>query len=308
MRQAWLVVLLLVGCDPSVAVAPSDSGAWLDASPRAAACTELATTVCDRLAACAPEYARVEVGLGSLCTDQLRDDCLRRVGLGGSRRTLADLATCGATVKATGCAAFLERYPEVCPIPAGARPLGASCAFGEQCASAFCGRADDTACGTCAVAPDVGHACIGGECAPGLVCTSSRTCAKPGAIGAACGPNAPCGRLLFCDFDKCVPRRALGEACGGLGECNPFDAAFCSVTLHCARASVAKLGEACSLSANELTLCEPPARCVNGRCGPALPEGGLCGSAGEHACAGYPPECIRGRCLSRTVETCGAPL
>ncbi|MBL8714976.1 MAG: hypothetical protein JNL79_03225 [Myxococcales bacterium] len=306
MRRALLLVVALGGCDPGPSAPRADAGDARESSPRATACGALAQTLCARLETCAPEYAKVEVGLGALCTTQLRDDCLRRAGLGGSHRTFADLEACGREVSTMACPTFLERYPDVCAPPPGGLLVGASCAFDEQCVTTFCGRGDDTACGTCQAAPAVGEPCVGGACGRGLVCTSARVCERPGVVGDACGPNAPCGRLLFCDFDRCRPRRALDQACGGLGECDPFDAAFCSVTLHCARARSAALGEKCSLSANELTLCTPPARCVDGRCAPALLEGAACGSAGAHSCAGYPPECVRGRCLVRTVETCGA--
>ncbi len=297
---AWLV-----GCDPGAVAREPDAGSWLLRSPRALACTDLARATCRRLEACAPAYTKAVVGLDSLCTDQLRDDCLRRVGLGGSRRTLADVATCTASLPSMACSAFLESYPDVCPAPPGALLLEASCAFHEQCASGFCARGDDTACGACAIPPSNGSPCAGGECGRGLVCSPGRVCSKPGAVGESCSPSAPCGRLAFCDFDKCRARRALDDVCGGLGECSSFDAAYCSQSLRCTRVTTAALGAACSLTANELVLCPPPARCVDGICALPRREGELCGVGGSHVCAGYPPECVRGRCVVRTVETCG---
>lgn len=298
-----LAALFGSGCDPVAAPAP-DAGDWLATSPRAKACAEVAAATCARLAVCAPEYARLELGVGVVCETALRDDCLRRAGLGGSRRTPAVLGACAADVAGLSCAALLERFPEPCPRLPGLLAAGAACAFHEQCATDFCARGDDVACGTCAAPPGVDEACVGNECGPGLTCTSAHRCARPVATGGACGPNAPCNRFAFCDFDTCKPRRALGEACAGLGECDPYDGAFCSVTLHCARARVALDGQPCSLSANELTLCTPPARCVDGRCQAARREGEACGTSGAHACAGFPAECIRDRCVARTVETC----
>lgn len=293
---------VVAGCDPTARPADTvDAGA----SPRAQACAHLAAETCARLTACAPEFTRLELGVGAVCEAAVRDDCLRRAGLGGSRRTTSVVDACAAEVAGLSCSALLERFPEPCPPPLGLLAAGTACAFHEQCATGFCGREDDAACGACVSPPGVGAACVGDECGPGLVCTSAHRCARPVATGGSCGPNAPCNRFAFCDFDTCKPRRALGEACAGLGECDPYDGAFCSVTLHCARARVAADGAACSLSANELTLCTPPARCVDGRCEAPRLEGAACGTSGAHACAGFPPECIQGRCLVRTVETCG---
>lgn len=283
MRTIVLSLLLLLGCRGSYGfeddVRVGDAGP----SPRALACAALAEASCARLAACAPGAATIGVGTGATCTAALTEHCTRTAGLGGSARSTDEVSKCARAIPALDCPAFLTRYPELCEAPPGALVNGEVCSFDEQCATHTCARVADVACGTCAAA-------------------------RPPAarLGESCGPSAPCERLLFCDVNRCAPRKKVGEKCGGLGQCDPYEAAYCNETFECSQAEVARLGEPCSFTANALVLCEAPARCINDRCAPAKPEGSPCGAAGAHECAGFDAECIRGVCVRRTVETCAA--
>lgn len=246
--------------------------------------------------------ALVGPGTGETCIAALRDHCLRTAGVGGSSRTVDKVHECAAATRAVACPTFLARYPEVCePLP-GARAIGQACTFDEQCVTGFCGRQPDTACGTCVPPRAIGERCLGGACGGALVCNSAGVCTKPGALGDACGPNAPCEHLLFCDVDECANRRVVGDPCAGVGQCDSYAVATCSESFRCRLAVVAKLGEPCAFTATALTLCEAPARCINDRCAVAKREGEACVTA--HECGGFNAECIRGRCVLRTVETC----
>ncbi len=299
MRKELLFSLLLLGCASN-----DDPERTADSSrtPRALACTELASAICERFNACAPDAALVGPGQGETCVAALRDHCLRTAGVGGSSRTVDKVNECANATRALACPSFLARYPDVCdPLP-GTRVIGEACTFDEQCVTTFCGRESDTACGTCVPPRAAGDRCLGGACGGSLVCNSASVCTKPGALGEACGPNAPCEHLLFCDVDHCANKRNIGEACGGVGQCDPYVVATCSEFYKCRAATVAKLGEACAFTATALTLCEAPARCIDDRCAAAKPEGATCTTAYE--CDGFGAECIRGRCVLRTVETC----
>lgn len=237
------------------------------------ACTDLATATCARLDACAPAFKRISVG--GDCVNALTDHCFRTAGLSGSKR---DPAQCHP--EALSCADFLAHYPDACEAPKGLLANGVMCAFDEQCAGGACRPSGESACGTCADA------------------------ARVAALGEPCGPSRACQRLLYCDVDRCAVRKKAGEACGGIGQCDPFDALVCNETFKCEAAKTAKRGEACTLTANALVLCEAPLRCIDGRCGTAKPEGAPCGENGAHECEGFDAQCIRGRCVRRTVEMC----
>jgi len=299
MRALAALLVLGVGCanhdDPR---SVNDLGR----TPRARACTELASAICERYAACAPVAATVGPGVGATCLTALRDHCLRTAGIGGSARTVDVVNACAGATRTLACPAFLARYPEVCDRLPGARALGESCTFDEQCGGGFCARELDSACGTCVPPRVTDAACIGGACGEALVCNTANQCTMPGGLGASCGPNAPCERLLFCDVDRCAPKRNVGDPCAGLGQCDPYAVATCSESFRCRAATVAKLGEPCSFTATALTLCEAPARCINDRCASAKREGESCTSA--HECDGFGAECLRGRCVLRLVETC----
>ncbi len=303
MRPVSLLALVAfagcAGCGFGADEVIVDAGSWLETSPRAIACRTLADRECARLAECAPFLART--ALGPTCVVDLRDRCLARAGLGGSKRSPAQITACAESVAQSACDVLLTAYPDVCDVPPGARELGAACTFHEQCASTFCAREAETACGVCAALPE--RRCVGGECGGGRVCTLAGDCATLGGRDAACGPNAPCSRLLYCDVDRCVPRKAPDALCAGFGECDAFGATTCAQDSVCRATIVARLGDACALTANALILCEAPARCISGvgegRCRAAKPEGETCASS--HECS---DECLRGRCVRRTVETC----
>lgn len=80
---------------------------------------------------------------------------------------------------------------------------------------------------------------------------------------------------------------------------------MCNESYKCEAAKIAKLGEPCTFTANALTLCEAPARCINDRCAAAKREGERCGVNGAHECEGFDADCIGGVCVRRTVEMCG---
>jgi hypothetical protein len=262
-----LVCVLIVSCASSDATSPGVQRSRLQA------CTALASATCARLEACAPAFARVSVG--GRCITTLTEHCFDTAGLYGSTR---DPSQCHP--EQLSCGELLANYPNACAAPKGLLANGVMCAFDEQCAFGACNRPTDSACGTCASAPSL---------------------AGPGEV---CGPTRACQRLLFCNVDRCAVRKKAGEACGGVGQCDPFDTLVCNETYKCEAAKVAKLGEACTFTANALVLCEAPYRCIEGKCASAKPEGAACGVNGAHECEGFDADCLGGRCVRRRVEMC----
>lgn len=303
-RALWLLVLS-IGCGSRFgAGTPEATDAGIQASPRLAACRSYAQALCERVEACAPFLARTGLGRGSLCVDAVAERCFETAGLGGSQRTPEALSSCAEETRKSTCDAFLESFPEPCALPPGKLADGAGCAFSEQCASTFCAREADVACGVCMAAPRAGERCVQGACARGLLCTSAGACVAPARLGQPCGPNDPCARLLFCDTGVCVPRRELGEGCAGFGQCDTFGETSCAANSLCVATRVVGKGQACDLTANALVLCEAPYRCIDDVCAEGHPQGATCGSAGSHECAGFQSECIRGRCVAPVVEAC----
>jgi len=309
MRISLLLATLVVGCggefgSPSERE-PEDSGSWLSTSPRAIACRDLASAGCAQVQTCAPFVAKTGPGIGSACETHLFDECFRTAGLGGSNRTPAFVTSCASTVRASTCDTFLARYPTTCDAPKGSLVDGTSCAFSEQCESGFCGASVDSACGACMRPPAIAEACVGGACGGNLLCNSANQCAKPAVLAETCGPSAPCASSFFCESNKCVVRKKLGESCAGFGQCDSLAGTICGEGFKCESVKIARLGEACSLTANALVLCEAPARCIDDRCVKPKPAGQSCASSYE--CEGSPgvtAKCVQGRCALLAVESC----
>lgn len=304
-RVTLLLVVVLTACagrfgdDDGSAI---DAGAWAERSPRAQACKALASAFCARVDTCAPIVSDALLGRADGCVAAMTDRCFRTMAIGGSSRGPAELVACGEAIATMDCDTFTVRYPEPCAIPPGTLPDAAACAFDEQCASSFCARNADDACGTCARAPRISEPCVARRCPTGLVCNGLGRCVRPHAVSEPCDQTQPCDRLGLCELGTCVPRRKLGERCGGFDQCDPFGATVCSQQSWCVATAVAKRGERCDRTANMLTVCEAPARCIDDRCTDGLSEGAPCNDVG--ACAGPFAECLRGRCVTRSIEAC----
>jgi hypothetical protein len=125
------------------------------------------------------------------------------------------------------CGDFGDSNPPADCTPGGSRPTGAACAFNGQCASAYCSKNKNAACGTCDVAPAAGDACDSSNCGHDQVCVVDATanttlCQVRGTLNSACSTDLPCGTGLSCVGSTATAtgtcQNALstaGAACGG---------------------------------------------------------------------------------------------
>lgn len=212
--------------DPPATTAPP-------ATATAADCKAWATAYCAKAGACGHLAAKI---MGAACEARMTGACEAHVSAPGSGYTKQALATCTSALPTMTCS-------EGCAF-VGTLPLGADCAFDDQCASAAC-DASGVKCGECVVAPKaapapkagLGEVCDeGGKTAPdcdaqiGLWCDGvTKRCAEipTAALGGSCGYLG--GMIVMCasggtckpgttGSGTCVAEKALGEACtGGAG-------------------------------------------------------------------------------------------
>ncbi|MCE9577212.1 MAG: hypothetical protein K8W52_28955 [Deltaproteobacteria bacterium] len=179
------------------------------------------------------------------------------------------------------------------------RPVGAACAFQEECASRTCefnvGCDPGTCCaGVCAAVKGVGGigaSCLENECGPTSFCYQE-TCVPLLRQGMACASNNQCDFGLVC-LDTCQPPRAAGEACEFTA--HGWD---CGGDVFCDRTSLRcdpflPLGAACEPDhdrcAHAYAWCEP----TTSTCAPLPTRGQPCpsGRCGDDSwCAALPPD------------------
>jgi len=255
----------------------------------ATACASLARALCAKAEDCAPFATTLVFGSRATCEARLQLDCLARF-TPGSSATPADTTSCAEALFTQSCATFARGdLGAACAPRPGSSPSGATCLDDRQCATTFCARAPDAACGVCAAPTTAGSPCVRGSCSAGTVCPKgapapSATCIvpEPGPIGAICTVSEQCdvGHGVGCNplSGRCI-RLALASsgscgldlaaatynACGASGSCSPILAGKC--------VAAAPDGAPCS-AAEAGPPCLPPARCVNGRCG--LPDPSVC--------------------------------
>ena len=253
----------------------------------ATACASLARALCAKADDCAPFANTLVFGGRATCEERLQLDCLGRFAPGSSA-TPADTSACADSLSSQSCAAFARGdLGAACAPRPGTAPSGATCLDDRQCASAFCARAADAACGVCAPPTTAGGPCVRGSCSAGTVCpkgTTTATCLvpEPGPLGATCTVSEQCdvGHGLGCNplTGRCI-RLALASsgtcgldlaaatynACGASASCSPVLAGKC--------VAAAEDGAPCS-NAEAGPPCLPPARCVSGRC--SLPDPSVC--------------------------------
>jgi len=265
------------------------AGAMPDAGA-ATACTSWARALCAKGEDCAPFATTLVFGSRAICEERLQLDCLARFAPGSSA-TPADTTTCAESLSSQSCTTFARGdLGAACAPRPGSSPNGASCLDDHQCASTFCARAPDAACGVCAAVTTAGSACVRGSCSAGTVCpkgaatAATATCLvpEPGPIGAVCTVSEQCdvGHGVACNplTGRCIKlalassgacgldlAAATYTACGASGSCSPTLAGKC--------VAAAPDGATCS-TADTGPPCLPPARCVGGRC--SLPDPSLC--------------------------------
>jgi hypothetical protein len=181
------------------------------------------------------------------------------------------------------------------PLPQPGRPVGAACAFDDQCATRRC-NADVAAgtCGECVTIKALGQGCTGlhegcstsAICQDGVCRSLRKNAGEPCALGGHGGDLHECDDELWCadvsgSGGVCVPLRPLGAFCGG-----DFDR--CQVGAEC--------------NSNNVCAAYDPGACHWGACAPGsycgadlrchvgtLPQNAPCGDDGpaDNECGPY---------------------
>jgi len=257
------------------------SGTIGDAGGQAsAACASFAAAVCDKLKTCTPFVLGVLYGNAIVCQARLTLSCLPSFAAPGTSATPAKTTACEQSIAALGCPQFLAAdWGPACKTDPGTFAVGAPCADDAQCATTFCARAPDAACGICQPSTKAGDPCVRGSCSAGTVCPAGQsTCITPvpGKVGDPCTAEEQCdlAHAVGCNTGsaKCLSL-TLASAQGSCGANSivPTSYAVCPASGTCSallggRCSSAAADNASCSTADTGTHCLPPARCVAARC------------------------------------------
>ena len=282
------------------------------------ACADAATAVCDKYNACAPLLIRVSYGDVATCNTRAKPDCKAALAAPNTSNTPSRTAACANDLKNLSCNDLVGGVsPESCLPTKGGVANGGACGDDSQCASTFCGKAGDKQCGSCAVAPSLGGACVNDRCPSGLDCVSN-VCVKPGGSGASCDAKQPCQGTLGCFQGKCTALGKAGDACDTSGN-NPtapncdivFQGVVCAASKKCEVLKVVNAGEPCGFLEGTVIVCGNNTYCkhdagkADGVCAAKAKDGAGCNvdnTKGPECEA--PAKCLDGVCQLAAPERC----
>ena len=279
------------------------------------ACADFASSGCKKLQTCAPFLVQLVYGDEATCTARVSLECPGALMASGTTVMSAGFEACVQARDAMSCTDFLSNQTAPACRLSGSLPVGAPCAAGEQCSSAYCNILVSGACGVCATRSPVGGACLtDSDCElSGLAC-SFGSCVPLGAVGAACDIANPCEGVLFCSAaGTCTPRLTAGTACDPAGDpsCDSTIGLYCDPTTNvCTQAQIASAGGACGApAAGALTVCAGRGFCqlddgsLVGTCEAAALEGAACDAVNGPNCL-PPASCLFGVCTSIDPASC----
>jgi hypothetical protein len=317
-----------------IAVAACGQVTQTSSSSPVQACTDLAQALCAKRASCTGGAGITRTnGDMSTCVTREELSCTIALDAPDIGNTPSTVEACVAAYATYSCADFLNGNPPAVCTPSGGRANGATCAFNDQCQTAFCARDQNTICGACAPAPSPGDSCASSACGHDQTCIdATQTCAQEGDLNSACGAGAPCGAGLSCVGSTAtvagscqVAVGMAGKSCGGAGN------AGCdgSLGLYCAGAAGAKTcmlmtyaadGAACGLMSDGTRVGCKAGTCFTsagaaasddtGVCKADAPDGAACDTMLGPRCA-PPARCVLGGtgtagiCTVPDAKSCG---
>ena len=270
------------------------------------ACEDLAETTCERFRDCiAAGFFDAEYK----CTETATAACVKQSAT--STVKPGDVDTCEDAYDTASCGEVTTGTVR-CSFPAGTAAEGAPCKADNDCSSSFCAKGGKT-CGTCAVPPAEGAACIQLGCGPDRTCKDGQTCVTPKRAGEACTEADSCVGGLDCVEGACtVPGDTVGAACDPAGKtaprCNLLNALYCGEeTRKCLALTPAQAGEACGFVDGQVIACTLSYRCevaagtLAGTCVRKAALGGAC-PKGDECSPGL--ACKDAKCIDETQLTC----
>jgi hypothetical protein len=252
-----------------------------DASAEAKqACATFASTLCAKLQSCSAFVLGVLYGDTATCEKRIALSCVPSYGAAGTSATPAKTRACEQSIGALACPAFLTAdWGAACKTDPGTIAQGGACGDDAQCATTFCARAPDAACGICQPPTTPGGPCVQSSCSAGMVCPAGQsTCITPvaGKVDDMCTAQEQCdlAHAVGCNTTsrKCLALTlAQPQGSCGANSIVPTSYAVCPASGTCSAALAGKCsaaaadGEACS-TADTGAHCVPPARCISSKC------------------------------------------
>jgi hypothetical protein len=260
-----------------------------DASAEAKqACAAFATTLCTKIQSCTSFVLGVLYGDVATCEKRIALSCVPSFAAPGTSATPAKTRACEQSIASLACDPFLKGdFGAACKTDPGTVAEGGPCGEDAQCASTFCARAPDAACGICQPLTTPGGPCVRSSCSAGMVCPAGQSmCITPvaGKVDDACTSQEQCdlAHAVGCNTTskKCL-MLTLAQAQGSCGANSivPTSYAVCPANGTCSAAiagrcsAAATDGAACS-TADTGTHCMSPARCVASKC--VVPDPSTC--------------------------------
>jgi hypothetical protein len=294
-------------------VVASCSGSTASSISADDACADFSTAACEKFNSCAPILVRVSYGDLATCQTRVKPDCKANLAAPGTSATPERMAACTSEYKNVSCSDLVGgTAPPSCLPTKGAVANGGACGDDSQCQSAFCGKDGDKQCGSCAVQPAAGSACVNNKCPSGLGC-SSNVCVKRGASGDSCDPlKQPCQSGLDCVGGKCVASGKAGDTCDSAQKdapgCDILQGVLC-VAKKCELAKVVNAGERCGFVDGAPILCGGNQYCktdpgkADGICAAKAKDNAGCDAKNGPECEA-PAKCLDGLCKLAAPETC----
>jgi len=251
-------------------------------------CATFASTLCTKLQTCSSFVLGVLYGDEATCEKRIVLSCVPAFTAPGTSATPTKTAACGQSLASLGCDAFLKGdFGASCKTDPGTVAVDGACADDAQCASTFCARAPDAACGVCQPPTTVGGACVRSSCSAGQVCPAGQSkCIAPtqGKVDDMCTAQEQCdlAHAVGCNTttNKCIALTLAQSMCGANSLIPPPTSyAVCPANGTCSAAfagrcnAAAADGASCS-TADTGTHCVAPARCVGAKC--TVPDPSTC--------------------------------
>ena len=295
----WSTSLLVVviACSGSTSTTPQQ------------ACTDVASSICNKLESCYPFDLALLYGDVATCTARAAIDCPAAIGAAGSVATAANLEACSQAYAAISCGDLVaQTRPPACEVP-GTLAAGSPCGSDLQCAGSngYCKVSTGT-CGVCSTRSAAGGPCVSTpDCQSGLAC-SLGACVTPGAAGATCSATQPCEGDLACQNGVCDQPLAAGAKCGPTTSCNALLGDYCAPSGVCTQAQSAAPGAACGLSTTGFTecakgTCKMAVASTTGTCESLAADGAACNAATGPGCL-TPATCVNGACTIASPASC----
>jgi hypothetical protein len=278
------------------------------------ACALMIGALCDRYNVCAAPLIEQAWGDVANCKARLTPDCEKNLGAMGMGATPDTYGKCGGAYRDALCHYLFTGNTPACFPPVGKVAIGDACRNESQCITGFC--AHTGFCGTCAVAPREGEACVKGQCPAGLACNGA-SCIKILGLGDDCDGAHPCSLELSCLNGSCVAGAKVGEPCGGdAPNCDGSKLLRCvGDPAKCVPYKFSKTGGQCGDVGADTFLCEGPDFCkpvdpptdppTPGTCTKRAADGAACNDdATKGAPCQSPSACIAGLCKYPDPAAC----